>query len=76
MTENKTTLRNLLLDSKLTIQEFADRINVKKSTFEYQLLKCKDDHAKFTIRYRDKFPEVKKIYGTDKDKLLKFFKDN
>jgi len=74
--KKQTTLRNLLTDSRLTIQQFSDRIGVKKSTFEYQLLKCKDNHLDFTKRYKDKFPEVKKVYGTDKDAMLKFLKDN
>lgn len=74
--KQQTTLRNLLTDSKLTIQQFSDRIGVKKSTFEYQLLKCKDDHLKFTVLYKEHFPEVKKVYGTDKDAMLKFLKEN
>ena len=74
--KKQTTLRNLLTDSRLTIQQFSDRIGVKKSTFEYQLLKCKDNHLDFTKRYKDKFPEVKKVYGTDKDAMLKFLKEN
>ena len=74
--KQNTTLRNLLTDSRLTYQEFADRIGVKKSTFEYQLLRLEHKHLYYTFMYKDKFPEVKKVYGTDKDAILKFLKDN
>jgi len=74
--KKQTTLRNLLTDSRLTYQEFANRIKVKKSTFENQLLRLEHKHLYYTFIYKDKFPEVKKVYGTDKDAMIKFLKDN
>jgi len=74
--KQNTTLRNLLTDSRLTYQEFADRIKVKKSTFENQLLRLEHKHLYYTFIYKDKFPEVNKVYGTDKDAMLKFLKEN
>ena len=74
--KQNTTLRNLLTDSRLTIQQFSDRIGVKKSTFENQLLRLEHKHLYYTFIYKDKFPEVKKVYGTDKDEMLKFLKEN
>ena len=70
----QTTLRNLLQDSKLTIQAFSDRIGINKSTFEKHLLNNFEKHLNYTKLYFDKFPEVKEIHGYDKDEMIKFLK--
>ena len=46
----KTTLQNLLFQSGLTIQQFADKIGVKKSAFEKQL-QNKEKHIYYAHKY-------------------------
>ena len=46
----KTSLENLIFNSGLTIQEFADKVGVKKTTFEKQLYN-KKNHIKYAFEY-------------------------
>lgn len=48
--EKQTSLENLLFESGLSIQEFADKIGVKKTTFEKQFY-GKKDHVKYSFEY-------------------------
>jgi len=48
--EQKTSLENLLFESGLSIKEFADKIGVKKTTFEKQFY-GKKDHVKYSFEY-------------------------
>lgn len=47
----KTALENLLFNSGLQISDFAEKINVKKSTFENQLYHQKDRHIDYAFKY-------------------------
>ena len=51
--EKQTSLENLLFESGLSIQEFADKIGVKKTTFEKQLY-GKKNHIKYAFEYGTK----------------------
>lgn len=46
----RTSLENLLFESGLSIQEFADKVGVKKTTFEKQLY-GKKNHIKYSFEY-------------------------
>ena len=46
----RTSLENLLFESGLSIQEFADKVGVKKTTFEKQLY-GKKNHVKYSFEY-------------------------
>lgn len=46
----RTSLENLLFESGLTIQEFADKVGVKRTTFEKQLY-GKKNHIKYSFEY-------------------------
>ena len=48
--EKQTSLENLLFESGLSIQEFADKIGVKKTTFKKQFYR-KKDHIKYSFEY-------------------------
>lgn len=47
----KTALENLLFESGLSVQEFADKVNLKKSTFENQLYQQKNKHIQYAFDY-------------------------
>ena len=51
--EKQTSLENLLFESGLSIQEFADKIGVKKTTFEKQFY-GKKNHVKYAFEYGTK----------------------
>ena len=46
----RTSLENLLFESGLSIKEFADKVGVKKTTFEKQLY-GKKNHIKYAFEY-------------------------
>ena len=46
----RTSLENLLFESGLSIKEFADKVGVKKTTFEKQLY-GKKNHIKYSFEY-------------------------
>lgn len=46
----KTSLENLIFNSGLTIQEFADKVGVKKTTLEKQIY-TKKHHIKYAFVY-------------------------
>ena len=46
----RTSLENLLFESGLSIQEFADKVGVKKTTFEKQFY-GKKNHVKYAFEY-------------------------
>ena len=46
----KTSLENLIFNSGLTIQEFADKVGVKKTTLEKQIY-TKNNHIKYAFEY-------------------------
>ena len=46
----RTSLENLLFESGLSIKEFADKVGVKKTTFEKQLY-GKKNHVKYAFEY-------------------------
>jgi predicted transcriptional regulator len=48
--EKQTSLENLLFESGLSIQEFADKVGVKKTTLEKQLY-GKKNHIKYAFEY-------------------------
>lgn len=48
--EKQTSLENLLFESGLSVQEFADKVGVKKTTFEKQLY-GKKNHIKYAFEY-------------------------
>ena len=48
--EKQTSLENLLFESGLSIQEFADKVGVKRTTFEKQLY-GKKNHIKYAFEY-------------------------
>ena len=48
--EKQTSLENLLFESGLTIQEFADKVGVKRTTFEKQFY-GKKNHVKYAFEY-------------------------
>lgn len=48
--EKQTSLENLLFESGLSVQEFADKVGVKKTTFEKQLY-GKNNHIKYAFEY-------------------------
>ena len=51
--EKQTSLENLLFESGLSIQEFSDKVGVKKTTFEKQLY-GKKNHIKYAFEYGTK----------------------
>lgn len=57
----RTSLENLLFESGLSIKEFADKIEVKKTTFEKQLY-SKKNHIKYAFEY-GRILGVNKIKG-------------
>ncbi len=46
----RTSLENLLFESGLTIQEFSDKVGVKRTTFEKQFY-GKKNHVKYAFEY-------------------------
>ena len=48
--EKQTSLENLLFESGLSIQEFSEKVGVKKTTFEKQLY-GKKNHIKYAFEY-------------------------
>ena len=46
----RTSLENLLFETGLSIQEFADKVGVKKTTFEKQFY-SKKNHVKYAFEY-------------------------
>lgn len=57
----RTSLENLLFESGLSIKEFSDKIEVKKTTFEKQLY-SKKNHIKYAFEY-GRILGVNKIKG-------------
>ena len=49
----RTSLENLLFESGLSIQEFSEKVGVKKTTFEKQLY-GKKNHIKYAFEYGNK----------------------
>ena len=49
----RTSLENLLFESGLSIKEFADKVGVKKTTFEKQFY-GKKNHIKYAFEYGTK----------------------
>ena len=48
--EKQTSLENLLFESGLSVKEFAEKVGVKKTTFEKQLY-GKSNHIKYAFEY-------------------------
>ena len=48
--EKQTSFENLLFESGLTIQEFADKVGVKRTTFDKQFY-GKKNHIKYAFKY-------------------------
>ena len=51
--EKQTSLENILFESGLSIQEFSEKVGVKKTTFEKQLY-GKKNHIKYAFEYGNK----------------------
>ena len=51
--EKQTSLENILFESGLSIQEFSEKVGVKKTTFEKQLY-GKKNHIKYAFEYGTK----------------------
>ena len=61
----KTSLENLIFNSGLTIQEFADKVGVKKTTLEKQIY-TKKNHIKYAFEY-GRILGVNTIQGFEND---------
>ena len=51
--EKQTSLENILFESGLSVQEFSEKVGVKKTTFEKQLY-GKKNHIKYAFEYGTK----------------------